>query len=46
MSTDEFTKLFSYMTHRFDQIDKTLEAKADSADLHKLIGLVDSKASL
>jgi chorismate-pyruvate lyase len=30
------------MTKRFDQIDKTLETKADSKDLHKLIGLVDS----
>jgi hypothetical protein len=44
MSTDEFTKLFNYMTERFDKIDKTLEAKADKEDLHRLLGLLDSLA--
>jgi hypothetical protein len=44
MSTDEFTKLFNYMTERFDKIDKTLKEKADSADLHRALGLLDSLA--
>lgn len=42
MSTDEFTKLFQYMTERFDKIDKTLEKKADSVDLQRVLGLLDS----
>lgn len=44
MSTDEFTKLFKYMSTRFDQIDKTLETKADKVDMERLFGLADSLA--
>lgn len=44
MSTDEFTKLFNYMTERFDKIDKTLETKANNADLQTALGLLDTLA--
>lgn len=33
MSQDEFTRLFKYMTERFDRIDKTLDEKSNSADI-------------
>lgn len=42
MANDEFTKLFNYMTERFDRIDKTLELKADSADLRRVISSLDA----
>ena len=41
MSTDEFTKLFNYMTERFDKIDKALESKANNADAQSALGLLD-----
>jgi hypothetical protein len=44
MSTDEFTKLFKYMTERFDHIDKALEEKADRADVNRIIGAIDGLA--
>ena len=44
MSTDEFTRLFKYMTERFDKIDKILETKTNSDDLQKALGLLDSFA--
>jgi hypothetical protein len=44
MSTDEFTRLFKYMTERFDKIDKILETKANSDDLQKALGLLDTLA--
>ncbi|MEI7918042.1 MAG: hypothetical protein WCH58_01545 [Candidatus Saccharibacteria bacterium] len=44
MSTDEFTRLFNYMTERFDKIDKILETKADSDDLQRALGLLDALA--
>lgn len=44
MSTDEFTKLFNYMTARFDKIDKVLETKANSNDLQTALGLLDTLA--
>jgi hypothetical protein len=42
MSEDEFTKLFKYITERFDKIDKTLEEKASKADMQRTLGLLDS----
>jgi 7,8-dihydro-6-hydroxymethylpterin-pyrophosphokinase len=42
MSTDEFTKLFKYMTKRFDKIEKTLEQKADKVDLNRTLDMLDS----
>ncbi len=42
MSADEFTKLFNYMTERFDNIDKTLETKADTKDIQKILNILDS----
>lgn len=42
MSTDEFTRLFNYMTERFDKIDKVLETKANDADLQTSLGLLDT----
>lgn len=42
MSEDQFTKLFKYMTKRFDEIDKTLATKASSKDLQTALGLLDA----
>jgi len=42
MSTDEFTKLFKYMTKRFDHVDEVLEAKADAKDLRTAISMIDT----
>ena len=39
MSQDEFTKLFRYLTERFDKIDKQFEAQAVRFD--KLETLID-----
>jgi len=44
MSTDEFTKLFNYMTERFDNIDKILETKANNADIQTALSLLDTLA--
>ena len=44
MSSDDFTKLFNYMTERFDRIDKALEVKANSNDLQTAINLLDTLA--
>lgn len=44
MSNDEFTRLFNYMTERFDKIDKVLEAKANDQDLQTALGLLDALA--
>jgi hypothetical protein len=33
MSEDEFSRLFKYMTERFDKIDKALEEKASKDDM-------------
>lgn len=41
MSQDEFTKLFRYMTERFDKIDQTLERKADATSLDRALALLD-----
>jgi len=44
MSNDEFTRLFNYLTERFDKIDKVLEAKANNHDLQTALGLLDTLA--
>ena len=44
MSTDEFTRLFNYMTERFDKVDKILETKANDADLQKALDLLNALA--
>ncbi len=44
MSEDEFTRLFKYMTERFDKVDKALEEKASSADMQRVLGLLDALA--
>ena len=44
MSNDEFTKLFKYMTGRFDSIEKILETKADKNDVDKLVNIIDGYA--
>lgn len=41
MSHDEFTRLFAYMTERFDKIDAALELKADKADVDVLYNRLD-----
>jgi len=35
MSQDEFSKLFNYMTERFDKIDAELAKKADADDMYR-----------
>lgn len=42
MSSDEFTKLFGYMTERFDKIDKVLESKANESDVQTALSLLDT----
>lgn len=42
MSQDEFTRLYVYMTRRFDAIDLALESKADKIAVDRLFGLYDS----
>ena len=44
MSEDEFTRLFKYITERFDKIDKTLEEKASNADMRRVLSLLDEIA--
>lgn len=44
MSNDKFTKLFKYMTDRFDRIDKSLEGKASTADMQRVLSLLDELA--
>lgn len=44
MSNDEFTKLFRYMSKRFDHIDQTLEDKSSKADMQRVLGLLDAFA--
>jgi hypothetical protein len=41
MRQDEFTKLFRYMTERFDKVDQILERKADAAGLDRALELLD-----
>lgn len=41
MSTDEFTKLFTYMSERFNSIDAKLESKAESSDVSKVLTILD-----
>ena len=41
MNDDQFTKLFKYMTERFDEIDKKLDTKASQDSLDKLISTLD-----
>lgn len=44
MSQDEFTKLFTYMSGRFDTVDKTLEQKADKEDVSRILCALDTLA--
>ncbi|HUY53420.1 MAG TPA: hypothetical protein VMV24_02500 [Candidatus Dormibacteraeota bacterium] len=44
MSTDEFTKLYKYMTERFDHIDKELDGKSSNADMQRVLSLLDAMA--
>lgn len=41
MGDDQFTKLFKYMTERFDSLDQKLDRKADKADVERLINTMD-----
>ena len=41
MSEDKFTRLFKYLSERFDKIDKSLEAKASNADMQRILSLLD-----
>jgi hypothetical protein len=44
MAEDEFTRLFKFMTERFDKIDKALEEKAGKDDMERALGLLDELA--
>lgn len=44
MNEDEFTRLFKFMTERFDRIDKNLESKASNEDMQRVLGLLDTLA--
>ncbi len=44
MVEDGFTKLFKYMSERFDHIDLALEEKASNADMQRVLGLLDELA--
>ena len=44
MSEDQFTKLFKYMTDRFDRIEKELDKKANAEDLQRVQNTLDSIA--
>jgi hypothetical protein len=41
MSGEEFTKLFQYMSERFDKIDIALASKANNDDLQRVLGSLD-----
>ena len=41
MSEDEFTRLYKFMTERFDKIDAALEDKANKVDMKKIYDLLD-----
>jgi hypothetical protein len=42
MANDESTKLFNYMTKRFDSIDKALDEKASAADMKRVLDTLDA----
>ena len=42
MAQDEFTKLFKYMTSRFDSIDSKLQKQATKEDTKKIMSALDS----
>lgn len=44
MSQDEYTRLFKFMSERFDKIDRSLEDKASTADMQRALGLLDELA--
>ena len=44
MSEDQFTRLFKYMTDRFDRIEKELDKKANTVDLQRVQDTLDSIA--
>jgi hypothetical protein len=41
MSGDEFTKLFKYVSDRFDKVDKSLETKASTGDMQNVLKMLD-----
>ncbi|MCX6727884.1 MAG: hypothetical protein NTX11_03680 [Candidatus Saccharibacteria bacterium] len=42
MGTDEFTKLFQYMTKRFDSADQKLENTATKQDIDQILKRLNS----
>jgi len=44
MSDDQFTKLFKYMSRRFDDIEAALATKADRSATDRIYNLLDSVA--
>lgn len=44
MSEDEFTKLYKFMSDRFDSIDKVLASKAGAKDMAAALNYLDKIA--
>jgi hypothetical protein len=44
MREDQFTKLFKYMTNRFDKLEAKIDSKADETKVDKILGLLDAMA--
>ena len=44
MSADEFTKLFSFMEKRFNDVESKLNDKSEKMQVNKLIDMIDSVA--
>ncbi len=42
MNDDQFTKLFKYMTDRFDAIEKKLDEKASQSSVDRLANTIDA----
>jgi len=42
MKEDEFTKLFKYMTERFDKIEQKLDSKSSEVDMKKVLNILDN----
>ena len=44
MSEDQFTKLFKYMTERFDELETKVDTKADGSQVEHLQSTLDGVA--
>lgn len=42
MANDEFTKLFKYITERFDTLEQKLDEKSSNKDMRKVLSILDN----